>query len=270
MAKVGIIIAIVGLILLTVFSGIIVFFFGIEVLWSIWKVLGTIFLVALFIAILLGLAWYFFIKKHKFDVTAVNKKKLVMAGKIQCPKSILNRKLRLSGDRGHSWFNFGTIKGYLRIQTRMRETKTDQQGNQKFEVDIYGRQIPEYDLYTEEQDVFIVKRGMFPFNLFLDDDVVRVHPNQHDELIADVTLFGLNLIPISEYWYIASDYLDVRKIDRSILLEGERGVLFEMLKDFKSVVDQAVSLDSSHRKVIEEKSLFEIPQLQQLQGGGQK
>ena len=62
------------------------------------------------------------------------------------------------------------------------------------------------------------------------------------------------------------DYLDVRKIDRAILLEAERGVLFEMLKDTKTIVDQAINLDQRHRKIIEEKSLMEIPQLQQIMG----
>ncbi len=248
-------------------SGVIFFFFGFQTLWSIVKTLGMAVIVLVVLAVLGFLFWFLFIKKQKFDVTAVNKKKLILAGKIQCPKSIHGRKLRLSGDRGHSWFTFGKIKGYLRIQILLRTTKTDQNGNIIQDEDSYGRKIPQYELDTEEQDVFIIQRGIFPITLFTEEDVVRVHPKDHDELIGDVTLFGLNLVPISEFWYLASDYLDVRKLDRSILGEAWRGVMFEMLKDAKSIVDASIDLDSKHRKIIEEKSLMEIPQLQQL---GQK
>ena len=195
----------------------------------------------------------------------MNRKKLILAWKMQCPKSIMNRHLRLSGDRGHSWFNFGRIKGYLRIQIMMRETTTTESGEIIMTKDNRGREIPEYTLSQEEQDVFIIKKRFAPLNWLLDYEVIRCNPNDHDELIGDITLFGLNLVPISEYWYLASDYLDVRKIDRAILLEAERGVLFEMLKDTKSIVDASIDLDSKHRKIIEEKALFEIPQLQKIQ-----
>ena len=148
-----------------------------------------------------------------------------------------------------------------------RETELDDNGEVIFLVDDAGKKIPKYKLSTEEQDIFITQKGIFPMTLFTDVDVVRVHPLDHDELIGDVTLFGLNLMPISEYWFLASEYLNVRKIDRAILLEAERGVLFEMLKDVKSVIDNAIDLDSRHRKGIQEKVMFEIPQLQSLQGG---
>jgi hypothetical protein len=266
--KTILIIAIIILAITFVGSAIIFFLYGWSAVWRIFKTLLTIILIILFIALIVYLVWYFFIKKRKFDVTAVNKKKLILAGKTQCPSIIHNCWLRLSGDKGHSWVNFGKIKGYCRIQILTRESVLDEDNNPKYDVDEYNRKSPQFQLDTEEQDVFIVQRGIFPMTLFIESDVVRVHPNDHDELIGDVTLFGLNILPISEYWYLASDYLDVRKLDRAILLEAHRGILFESMKDYKTVVDMAINLDQRHRKNIEEKSLMEIPQLQQLQQGG--
>lgn len=260
---IGIIFTILGIIV----DVIVYLIWGMNGLLKLLRTFFIIILVAGFIALAVYLVYYFFIKKHRFDVTAVNKKKLILAGKIQCPHTIHNRMLRLSGDKGHSWINFGKIKGYCRIQIMNRETKYDEKGNTVLKTDDFGNKSVEYELSAEEHDVFIIKRGIFPFNVFNDDEVVRVHPLDHDELIADVFLFGINLCPISEYWFLASQYLDVRTIDRNILLEAERGILFEMLKDFKNVTDNAIDLDARHRKGIQEKVLYEIPQLQQLQGG---
>jgi hypothetical protein len=263
---IGIILLIVGIVV----DVIVYLIWGMNGLLKLLRTFFIIILIAGFIALAVYLVYYFFIKKHKFDVTAVNKKKLILAGTIQCPNTIRGRILRLSGDKGHSWLNFGKIKGYCRIQIMLRETKYDNKGNIEFKTDDFGNKSVEYELSAEEQDVFITKRGVFPFNVFNDDEVVRVHPLDHDELIGDVTLFGLNLCPLSEYWFLASHYLDVRKIDRAILLEAERGVLFEFMKDMKSIVDASVDLDSRHRKGIQEKVLYEIPQLQALQGNAQK
>ena len=97
------------------------------------------------------------------------------------------------------------------------------------------------------------------------DILTSFDAEHHDELVGDVTLFGFSLIPISEYFFLNNDFLDVRKIDFSILKEAERGIFFESLKDTKEIIDKAIGLDSSHKKDIEKKNLYEIPQIQQGQ-----
>ena len=78
-----------------------------------------------------------------------------------------------------------------------------------------GEHIAEYEIGSIEQDVFIVKsKGLA--GLFQEPMVIRVNPEDHDELVGDVTLYGYSLIPISEYWFLNTDHLDVRKIDYSI------------------------------------------------------
>jgi hypothetical protein len=246
------------------FFGMIVIYLlmGFQGVWKIIKGISIFLLIIGCIALAVYLIWFLFIRKQKFDVTAVNKKKLSIAGQYQCPETIKNRDLRLSGDRGHSSVIFGKIKGFLKI--RVLNRKLVFENNKPVYHEEGDRRTPLYQLSDEVQDVFIVKKGGFLSNIFEDPKVVRIKPEDHSELVGDVTVYGVNLVPISEYWFLEKDYLDVRTIDRSILLEAERGVLFESLKDMKTMLDQAINLDQKHRKIIEEKSLVEVPQFKNL------
>jgi len=44
------------------------------------------------------------------------------------------------------------------------------------------------------------------------------------------------------------------------LKEAERGIMFETLRDMKSIVDKATGVDSEHKKFIEKKNLVEVPE----------
>jgi len=231
----------------------VVVFMGVK---GIFKIFGTLFIIVFIIAILFGVAylfWYVFLKKHRYDVTYVNKQKLIQAGKL-IGKSNLMGDLYLSGDKGHSRIKLGKISGYCRIQVLTRTNKFDKQGKTIMIKNPDGSLEPDYDIGKEEQDVFIVGKKIFG-----DPMVVRVSPKDHDELVGDVTLIGFSIIPHSEYWFLNSDHLDVRKIDYAILKEAQRGIMFEMLRDSKEVVDKAVGLDSRHKKDLEGKHLVDLP-----------
>ena len=245
-------------IIIVVFLALIVVIFVLGVR-GIFKILGTLAVICLFLALLFGLAWLFwtiFLKKQRYDVTYVNKQRLIMAGKINNQKGLLGD-LYLSGDAGHKRVRIGKIIGYCRIQVLARTNKYDHLGNPKYKKDEEGHRVPDYDLDTEEQDVFIIKKG---FGIFSDPLVIRVSPQDHDSLIGDVTLKGLSLYPHSEFWYLNKDYLDVRKIDFAIMKEAQRGIMFENLRDMKTIIDKSIGLDALHRKDIEKKNLMEIPE----------
>ncbi len=263
MANKKLIVIIVSFILFIMIMGVVIFFFGINGFLNVIKWVLWITVILLIFGTIVWVVWFLFIKKNKFDATAVNKKKLIQAGTLQCPNSIRDYTLRLSGDKGHSWINFGKIKGYVQVQVLTKMRALDEKGNPKFDT-LEGKTIPIYKLDNVPQDIFIVQTAKFPASLFEEEKVIRVDPRDHDELIGDITLFGLNLVPLSEYWYLSSDYLDARKIDMAVLHEAERGVMFEMLKDTKNIVDNAINLDARHRKEIEERQLVEIPQMQQF------
>lgn len=240
-------------------------FFGIK---SIGKVLIFVLgflLVLSIIGIVIWAVWYLFIKKQKFDATYQNKKRLVEAGKISKPESVND--LYLSGDRGHSRVKIGKIVGYCRVKVMKKVVEYDQEtGEAKLKEDDKGVKREVSSLVEEEQDIFIIERGGFPLKFFLEPLVVRVRPDESDSLIGDVTLRGFSLVPISEYYFLHQDYLDVRKIDFNILKEAERGIYFESLKDTKEIIDKAIGIDSTHKKDIEKKNLWEIPQLNQGDG----
>lgn len=259
---------IIGVILVVIVFIIILstIFFGIR---SIGKVL--IFLIgALLVLAIIGIVvwtiWYLFIKKHKYDATYQNKKRLIEGAKISAPDNLSD--LYLSGDKGHTRARIGKIIGWCRIKVMRKNINYDKKTGQPIlliDPKNPNKKIESSTLEEEEQDVFVVQPHGFLLSLFLDPMVIRVNPNEHSSLIGDVTLFGFSLSPISEYFFLHTDYLDTRKVDFTILKEGERGIFFESLKDMKEIIDKSMGLDSDHKKEIEKKNLYEIPQIQQQQ-----
>jgi hypothetical protein len=266
--KPRIILIIIGILVVIII--IVVFVMGVQ---GIFKIISTIAVISIFLTLIFLLAygfWFMFIKKQRFDPVFVNKQKLIRAGKMNLPKGILED-LYISGDKSHSRVKIGKIIGYNRIQIPTRKNvyteTTDEKGNvvktikMKEKKSDYEEAEAEYIFDNEEQDVFIVKRN-FLQGVIIDPLVIRVNPAEHTDLIGDVILKGFSLIPISEYLFINSDYLDVRKIDLAISKEAERGIMFENLRDLKTIVDRAIGLDASHKKDIEKKDLVDIPQQQ--------
>jgi hypothetical protein len=257
-------IIVVGILVLLI--AVIIFVFGAG---SIMKILmflveailliGTLFLIAYFF-------YYLFIKKHSFDVNYVNKKKLIDAGtRIKRP---LLKDLYLSGDKGHTRAKVGTIKGYLRMQVLTRNyiytDKVDEKTGRTVKELLTipnerGEDIPQFELDKAEQDVFIVGKGGL-LGLFQDPMVIRVNPEDHNELVGDVDLYGFSIIPISEYWFLNNDMLDTRKIDYAILREAHRTVSFTVLSDTRDLIEISSGLDSRHSKFVASKSLVEIPE----------
>jgi len=257
----GVVIAIIiGILFFVGYNGILKFVF---ILLQILMVAGILFLLAY-------LFYHLFLKKHKYDVIYVNKQKLVKAGTLI--KRPFLKDFYVSGDRGHSRGLVGTIAGYVRIQVLTRnyiyKEKVDDKTGLTFKELVTipndrGEQIPQYELEKQEQDVFIVKpKGLT--SLFSDPLVIRLSPDEHDDLIGDVCAFGISLIPISEFWYLNSDHLDVRKIDFGILKEAERGVAFVTMTDMKELVDRATGINAQHKRNIEQKSLVELPETRQV------
>ncbi|CAK0747219.1 conserved hypothetical protein [Azospirillaceae bacterium] len=253
--KTWIILAVI-IILIIVF---VVFFMGIK---GIVKITGTI-MTLLIVAGIIGLIGYFvyhtFFMKHRFDITYVNKQKLIQAGKINS-KGHLMGDLYLSGDAGHSRVRIGKIGGYCRIQILTRQNVYDDNGKIKSVLNKKTNEYePVYETGKAEQDVFVINKGGI-IGLFSEPMVIRVSPQDHDDLIGDVTIKGFSLLPHSEYLFLNSDYLDVRIIDYAVLKEAERGIMFETLRDMKSIVDKATGVDALHKKSLEQKNLVDVPE----------
>lgn len=233
-----------------------------------WKVF-LFSLLGLAIGLIVYLFIFLFVIKQRFDVNYVNKQRLIEACTlIQRP---LIKDLYVTGDKGHSRGLIGSITGYARISILTREYKYKEEINsvgESVKKPVYvkneqGDQVQEYRTTSEEQDVFVVKKkGLF--NFLSEPLVIRVRPEDHDELVGDVNLYGFNLLPIAGYWFLNNDYLDIRRIDHAILNEAKRTIAFTLLDDFKQIVDGAIGIDSRHRKSIESKSLIELPDQQRI------
>jgi len=230
-------------------------------------------MVAVIVLVILGILvyaiYYLFFKKNKFDATYMNKKNFIIAGRISKPDNIMD--LYLSGDKQHSRVRVGKIKGFCRVQIIKKVVEYDD--NTGLPVQVPDEKDPsktheKFTIDKLEQDVFVVEKSGFPMNLFEEPMVIRVDPDSHNELVGDVTIMGFSLLPIAEYFYVNDKYLDVGEIDRSIKLEAFRTIYFEALKDTKEVVDMAMGIDSDHKKAIEGKNLYEIPNMGPQQGQG--
>lgn len=263
--KITTIVIIVGIILLIGIG--IIFFMGWQGIIRFSLTIIQVLILAAAIFAIAYLFWFLFLKQQKYDVNYVNKQKLVEAG-TKLRRDTM-KDLYISGDKGHSRVKVGNIAGYARIQALSREylykTSTNKEGIIKKELETItndkGERIPQYTLEKQEQDVFVVKSPGIG-GIFSEPMVIRVSPEDHDELVGDVTLYGFSLIPIGEYWFLNSDHLDIRKIDYAILKEAERTIAFATLTDVKEMIDKATGIDARHKKQIEQKSLQEIPDYQ--------
>lgn len=252
-------------IILAVFVGVLLFFGTSGIFKAIFITIQILFFLG--IIFLLGYLFYhLFLKKHKFDVNYVNKQKIIdAASRIKRP---LLKDLYLSGDKGHSRALVGTITGYLRMQVVIRNyiylDKIDPKTGQITKelattLDERGQPKPQYTLEKKEQDVFVVKpkglKGMFESPM-----VIRVDPDEHNDLVGDVDVYGYSIIPLGEYWVLNNDMLDVRKTDFAVLKEAERTIAYVTMTDMKEIVDKATGADAGHKKGIEKKSLVELPE----------
>lgn len=259
---------IIGAIILLII--IIRFVFGIT---NIFKILLFLVQAALLIGFLFGMGYLFyhlFIKKQKFDPTYINKKKILDA----CKKCKLDNleDFYLSGDRGHTRVKIGSIRGYCRLQVIKKvyeyEEKTDKKTGEKYNVvktrmNDKGELVQVFTAEKMEQDAFRIRpKGLF--SIFTEDMIIRISPQMHDDLIGSVVAFGISLVPISEYWYINTDYLAIPETDTAILVEALRSSYHEGLKELHEIVQKAIGLDSRHKKEIENKSLMELPEAQNI------
>jgi hypothetical protein len=244
-----------------------------------WGTQGIMKVVMVILEISLGLAgifgimylfWFIFIKKNKVDVNYINKQKLLEAcHRIKYP---LMKELYVSGDKGHSRGKVGKITGWCRIQIAWKnflykETTDPETGavtkKPLLKTSDNGVEEHLYEVDKMEQDVFSIKEpGLI--GIFKEDMVIRCDPQDHNELVGDIDLFGFSLIPKSEYWFLNGDLLDLRKIEYSLLREAEQTTLFMVLSDMAEVTNRATGVDSAHKKFLEKKSLVELPETQNV------
>lgn len=173
--------------------------------------------------------YYLFFKTHKKDVPHINWKSYLRSALDN--GSDMMTDLVLMGDKNHSSKRFMTIKGYLRIMS--------------FE----GLQY----------DMFVGKRSST--NPFEDYKIVLLRTNEHSDLIGEVYVYGISLIIKFGYFFLNSEMLDYKGIDKMVEYDTYRTVMYETLGDLKGIMDRATGLNPDNIMEKQREKLLKIPML---------
>jgi Ca2+/Na+ antiporter len=201
-------------------------------------VLTAIVKISIWVMVLLGVVYAVykvFFEKKEVNIIANDKQAIINAGKL-CKPPLL-KDLYFTGDREHGEAKVGHIIGYCQIQT--------------YEDAQKGEAIPE--------DCFVFKTMRFPFSLFEEAKVFRCLPNEHSELVGDVKIYAISPIEKFGYFFPNHTFLNIRRIDVSVVKEAYRGQIFETFKDLSVITKKATGLDSDQMKSLENRKLLKIP-----------
>lgn len=243
-----------------------------------------------FVSLIAYIIYYIKFKEHKIDITWLNKQKLIQSAKA-CKNDYLHD-LYLTGDRSHASVKLGKIKGYTQIMCYKGKkvhyddfmlleekdkkiflekhakgiVKKDDEGFMMYEetykphpdMNISKKRWVNFEI-PEKEDIFLINKGGFLADWFSEYMVLRVSPDDHSDLIGDVSIKAVALIKLSEYFYINKDYLDTRKIDYTILQEAKRGIMFLAFADMHDIVQTAMNLDSRYKKQMDQQGLLKEP-----------
>jgi hypothetical protein len=220
--------------------------FIIIIIYAVWSngamglksVIMTVLKVAVGIGILIGImyaVYKIFFEKKEINLIANDKQSIINAG-ILCRPPLL-RDLYFTGDKQHGEAKIGSLIGYCQIQSYQEAKK--------------GIAIPE--------DCFIFKTSKFPFSLFEEPKVFRCFPNEHSELVGDVKIYAISPIEKYGYYFPNHTFLNVRRIDASVVKEAFRGQVHETMKSLVEITRKSSGLDSEHTKNIEGRKLLKIP-----------
>jgi hypothetical protein len=194
--------------------------------------------IVIWVGVILAIAfavYKIFFEKKEINLVANDKQAIISAGKL-CKPPLL-RGLYFTGDKEHGEAKIGRIIGYCQIQS--------------YEKGKEGKAVPE--------DCFVFKTNRFPFSLFEESKVFRCFPHEHSELVGDVKIYAISPIEKFGYYFPNHAFLNVRRIDESIIKEAYRGQIHEVMKDFVSITKKASGLDSEQMKAIEQRKLLKIP-----------
>lgn len=223
---------------IAVFIGIIIYSVWSKGTFGFFAVLKSILIVSIWVIVFMGIGfavYKIFFEQKEINLIANSKQSIIEAGKL-CKPPLL-RDIYFTGDKEHGEAKIGHIVGYCQIQT--------------YEKARQGKAIPE--------DCFIFKTSGFPFSLFEEPKVFRCLPHEHSELVGDVKIYAIS--PIEKYGYFFPNhvFLNIRRIDESIIKEAQRNLIHEIYKDLNTINKRAVGLDSEHNKSIEGRKLLKIP-----------
>jgi len=210
-----------------------------------------------------------FIQPKPFSPTEDFRTSLIRISKKAKPFNVKN--LILRGEDMRTFAKWGKIIGVGFLPYISFTPQKSEQGKVIYETDKDGNIIydrtwsqqeeryieipkPKYEYITEKDgDVLIVtERYGFPLNLFFRDlDLIRANPKYLSDLIGDVFIKDVNLVPYGEYLYPAKQWQDtiiriMKQNEDTTVVTTHRNNL-----DYVSTVTQmSLGLDPTFQKIM--------------------
>jgi len=216
----------IGIVLIIIIIGVIVIFGFVlktfDPVSFLINIVGIILMVCLLALAIKGVLS--FLKPKPFSPTEDFRTSLVRIAKKAKPFNIKN--LYLRGEDMRTYAKWGKILGLGFLPYVSAKPVKDEKGNILFERDEKGKikttkqwsqaereyvDVPvlQHHNITEKDgdSLFITSRHSFPLNLFLGDlDIIRANPKYHSDLIGDVFIKDVNLVPYGEFYYPAKQW----------------------------------------------------------------
>lgn len=187
------------------------------------------------VILLVWAAYKIFFAKPEVNLIANDRKDIIEAGTLSKPP-LLND-LYFTGDKEHGESRIGRILGYSQIQN--------------YEKAASGEVL--------EEDCFVFKKFRFPISLFERPKVFRCYPSEHSQLVGDVRVFAVSPVFKYGYFFPNTAFINVRRIDASIVNEAYRGLIHETMKDLVRITQRATGMDAEQKKQLEYRKLLKIP-----------
>ena len=189
-----------------------------------------------------------------FSITEDFRTKLVN----QCVKLKPNNvfKLWIRGEGMRARAEIGNIVGLGYIPYKVSKPMQDEKGQVMFMKDSKGNTlkdqngnpVPQYKLlYNEDGDtVFVVKTGLFG-----KPEIIRCHRKYHSELVGDVYIKDLGLIPFGEYFYPSKQWMvDMQEIMIQNEVEAMVQTFSNNLDLVANVTTMSIAGDPFYQKVL--------------------
>jgi len=196
--------------------------------------------------IFVGIGLLFITRKEDIDATDTGMLKLIRKAKLTKEKSEL-RRLFIS-DKGENKILRGHITGYLPIEQVEKVLKRVKVKEGKNKGKFVHRWIPELKTYS----LFIIKGGELK-----EEMLYLIESKDHSELKGDVILQEHNFMLVDNI-YIPSKF--TLPVEKGVNISQVNASKPNVIERLGSMVDNAVELDSWHKKRIAFEKSLEIPE----------
>ena len=165
-------------------------------------------------------------------------------------------KLWLRGEGMRSRALIGNVVGIGHIPYKVSKPREDEEGNIIYHktsegevvLDSNNQPIPQTEQMSDGDGdtIIVVKSGLFG-----KPDIIRCHRNFHSELIGDIYIKDLGLIPFGEYFYPSKQWgQDVQKIMLQNELEAISQTFSSNLDLISNVTTMSIAGDPFYQKVL--------------------